>query len=65
MVCKCLTLLASPLICLNLKPKIAENNSIKAQARAIVDMAIATLEWTTIIWNLSMMALFSMPNDQL
>jgi hypothetical protein len=45
--------------------KIAENNSISAQVRAIADMAVATLEWTTIMWNQSMMAVFSMFDDQL
>jgi hypothetical protein len=32
---------------------------------AIANMAVATLEWTTIIWDQNMMALFSIFDDKL
>ncbi len=45
--------------------KQTESNGINAQACAIANMAITTLERIAIIWNQSMMAIFSMFNDQL
>jgi hypothetical protein len=42
-----------------------ESNYINAQAHAIVDMAIKTLERAAIIQDQSMMAIFSMFNDRL
>jgi DNA repair exonuclease SbcCD ATPase subunit len=45
--------------------KQTESNNINVQVHTIVDMAIATLERTTIIQDQSIMAIFSMFNDQL
>jgi hypothetical protein len=45
--------------------KQVESNSINAQVRIIMVMALAILENTFIIHDYRMMTLFSMPNNQL
>jgi len=45
--------------------KQTKNNIINAQVCTITNMAVTILERTLIIQNQSMMAVFSMPDDQL